>query len=333
MRQEVSSGNPSIISRELEISLRQTLEANQQAILFLNRRGTSTLVRCRKCGYTARCPRCSITLTYHKLLAKVVCHRCGFSKASPQTCPQCLQQKIGYFGYGTQAIEDEIRHLFPNARPARWDLDTASSQSKHKSILAGFLSGKSNVLIGTQMIAKGLDLPGITLAGLVNADIGLIVPDFRACERTFQLLCQVAGRAGRGFWPGRVIVQTYCPNHYAIQLASKHDYATFYKKELAYRRQFNYPPFSKMIRMVFNHSNANRCRDEAKRMAFLLTSESKRLGMADMTVMGPTPAPVQRLRGRYRWQIVLRGIKPKDLLDMVTVPSGWSVDVDPIGVL
>jgi len=333
MREEVKAGNSSIFSRALISSMTQALSSHQQVILFLNRRGTSTLVKCRNCGFVPRCPRCSVALTYHSPIGKLICHRCRYTLATPHNCPQCLKPRFKFLGMGTQTVEAEVRHLFPMAKLARWDRDTTTTRHSHEAILSDFRNHRTDVLIGTQMIAKGLDLPGVTLAGIVNADIGLNVADFRASERTFQLLSQVAGRAGRGFWPGRVIVQTYCPEHYAVRLAAAHDYHSFYVQEIAYRRQFNYPPFSKLLRLVYSHTSAIACQSEAERLSELLSTERDRLGMADISLIGPSPAPVARLRGRYRWQIVIRGTDPRALLTSITIPRGWIIDVDPIGVL
>lgn len=333
MREELKAGNSGIFSRALISEITKTLASRQQVILFLNRRGTSILVKCRTCGYIPRCPRCSVALTYHAPIGKLVCHRCRYTMARPYVCPHCLRPQLKFLGIGTQTVEAEIGRLFPGAKPARWDRDTTTTRYAHEAILSDFRNHYIDVLIGTQMIAKGLDLPNVTLAGIVNADIGLNVPDFRASERTFQLISQVAGRAGRGFWPGNVIVQTYCPDHYAIRLAAAHDYRTFYTQELEYRRQFNYPPFSKLLRLVYSHTNATTCQTEAERLSKTLAIERDRLGMADISIIGPSPAPVARLRGRYRWQLVIRGINPTALLKSITIPHSWTVDVDPIGVL
>ncbi|MEW6142003.1 MAG: primosomal protein N' [Chloroflexota bacterium] len=333
MREELKAGNSGIFSRALISEVTKALTNQQQIILFLNRRGTSTLVKCRNCGYIHRCPRCSVALTYHAPVGKLVCHRCRYTLTIPHSCPQCLKPKLRFLGIGTQMVEAEVERLFPTAKAARWDSDTTTRRHSHEIILSNFHNHRSNILIGTQMIAKGLHLPDVTLAGIINADIGLNVPDFRASERTFQLLSQVAGRAGRGFWPGKVIVQSYCPEHYAIRLAAAHDYRAFYINELDYRRQFNYPPFSQLIRLVYSHTNASACQNEVERLSKVLSIERDRLGMADISLIGPSPAPVARLRGRYRWQLVIRGTDPRALLASISVPQGWAIDVDPIGVL
>ncbi|MCX8125601.1 MAG: primosomal protein N' [Dehalococcoidia bacterium] len=333
MRQELKAGNTSIFSRALVSQIDEAISRKQQVILFLNRRGTATLVKCRDCSYVCRCPKCSVTLTYHAPLSKLVCHRCHYAMTVPYACPQCLRPRLQFMGIGTQTVETEVKRLFPEVKTVRWDSDTTMRRHSHELILADFRDHRTDILIGTQMVAKGLDLPDVTLAGIVNADIGLNVPDFRASERTFQLLSQVAGRAGRGFWPGRVIVQTYCPEHYAIKLAAAHDYHTFYTQELEYRRQFGYPPFSKLVRLVYSHTNATACQTEVERLSRLLNTERYRLGLADINILGPSPAPVARLRGRYRWQLAIRGKRPESILTNITLPSGWTVDVDPIGVI
>jgi primosomal protein N' (replication factor Y) len=236
-------------------------------------------------------------------------------------------------GIGTQRIEEEIKAMFPDARLLRWDSDMASGRRGHEELLNKIRTHEADIVIGTQMIAKGLDLPQVTLAGVISADMSLNLPDFKASERTFQLLCQVAGRAGRGFMPGKVVIQTYCPEHYAVQAASHHDYLAFYNRELEYRRQFGYPPFSELASLTFNHTNEKVCLKEVDRMERLLNQEKERRGLLDVRTIGPMPAFVPRLRGHYRWQLVLCGTALDDFLEDIAFPRGWVVDIDPVSMV
>ncbi len=333
LREELKAGNTGLFSRSLSNAIRETLERNEQTILFLNRRGTATFIRCRNCGFVFRCPRCSIALTYHSLEKKLICHRCHYSIPVPQTCPQCFSHHLRFLGIGTQRVEDEARRLFPEAKLLRWDKDVITRRYAHEELLKSFRDHEADMLIGTQMITKGLDLPQVTLAGVISADTGLNFPDFRAGERTFQLLCQVAGRAGRGVKAGNVIVQTYCPDNYAVQAAAKHDYVGFYNQEINYRRQFDYPPFSRFIRLVYSHTNNDLCHREAERMSHVILKEKESKHLADLSLIGPVPAFASRVRGRYRWQIILRGSDPAQALSGINLPQGWTIDVDPVGIV
>ena len=333
MREELKSGNRSLFSRPLIKEMNESLARNEQVILFLNRRGTATFIQCRKCGFVFHCSRCDATLTYHSATKKMVCHHCNNSTAVPAGCPQCLSQDLMFLGIGTQRIEEEVRHFFPNARALRWDSDMTSKRRANEEILTKIRAHEVDIIIGTQMVAKGLDLPQVTLAGVISADTSLNLPDFRAEERTFQLLCQVAGRAGRGFMPGRVIIQTYSPEHYAIRAASRHDYSAFYVRELEYRREFGYPPFNRLASLAFSHVNGAACFREVDRMGSLLKVEKDRRGLADIRLIGPMPAFVPRLRGRYRWQLVLCGANLDDFLADIAFPRGWVVDIDPVGMV
>ncbi len=344
LRQELRAGNRSILSRALQEALRQTLDAGEQAIIFLNRRGTSTFVLCRDCGHVVVCPRCDVPLTYHRsgrrggasparapALGFLVCHHCNRREPAPTHCPECGSSRIRYFGLGTEKVEETIRQFFPQARLLRWDRDTATGYD-HEHYLQTFIDHRADVLIGTQMIAKGLHLPLVTLVGVASADTALNLPDFRAAERTFQLLTQVAGRAGRSHRGGRVIVQTYNPEHYAVQAASRHDYAAFYERELAYRRQLDYPPYCRLVALRFSHQDARRCQAEAVRLGRWLEAEIRRLGLP-AELIGPAPCFFRRIQGRYRWQIVVRAPDPTLLLRDLALPRGWGVDVDPITLL
>jgi primosomal protein N' (replication factor Y) len=238
-----------------------------------------------------------------------------------------------YLGIGTEKVEEEMRRYFPSAKILRLDTDVITKQRSYEEILTKFRDHDADVLVGTQMIAKGLDLPLVTLAGVVTADTGLNLPDFRASERTFQLACQIAGRAGRGVTAGRVILQTYCPEHYAIISASRHDYIGFYYQELQYRQQFGYPPFNHLARLLYSHTNENTCKRETERMEKVLNTERDRQGIPYLRIIGPVPAYIPRVRGRYQWQMALCGQKLSSFLSDITFPQGWIVDIDPISVL
>ena len=333
LREELKAGNTNLLSHPLLAAMKETLAQGQQIVLFLNRRGTATFVRCRNCGFVFRCPRCSIALTYHSVEKKLICHRCRYSIPVPQSCPGCSQRTLRFLGIGTQRVEEETRHFFPDARLLRWDRDVITRRYTHEELLRNFRDHKADVLIGTQMIAKGLDLPQVTLAGIINADTGLNFPDFRSSERTFQLLCQVAGRAGRGIKAGKVIIQTYSPDNYIIEAAARQDYLGFYYKEIDYRHRYNYPPFSQLVRLVFSHTNEELCRREAEMVYRLILDEKARKGMIDFSIIGPVPAFAFRARGRYRWQLLLRGPDSTRMLSQLTLPRGWIIDVDPVGMV
>jgi len=332
LRQELKEGNRSIFSRSLTQGINQALNAKEQVILFLNRRGSATFVQCRDCGYVLRCRRCDVSLTYHSAREDLVCHQCNYRMAVPHVCPQCGGKRIKFLGTGIQKVEEELGRAFPQANLLRWDRDVTAGKYSHEDILNRFVSHEADVLIGTQMIAKGLDLPLVTLVGVINADVSLHLPDFRSGERTFQILTQVAGRAGRGPLGGQVIVQSYTPEHYAVSCAAKQDYLSFYEKESSLRRQYQNPPFSRLTRLLYTNPNNALCQREAQRMHCLLKGERDSWGM-DVTFIGPSPAFITRVRGRYRWQIILRGDDPVRLLAGVTIPQGWVVDIDPVSLL
>jgi primosomal protein N' (replication factor Y) len=229
-------------------------------------------------------------------------------------------------------VEEAVHEHFPGARTIRWDRDVTRGKNAHEEILARFLAHEADVLVGTQMVAKGLDIPMVTVVGVISADIGLHVPDIRAGERTFQLLTQVAGRAGRGDRPGRVVIQTYTPEHHSIQAAARHDYAAMYEAEIAYRRKLSYPPFGRLVRLTLAQTGREQALAEAARLANQLRSEIDRQGVPNLDVLGPAPALVPRIRGRWRWSIVLRGSDPTSLLASMDLPRGWTVDVDPVSI-
>lgn len=333
MRQELKAGNRGIFSRLLAQALDATLTAGQQAILFLNRRGSATFVLCRDCGHVLQCPRCELPLTYHRAGEALRCHHCGFATGLPGQCPACGSVRIRYFGTGTQRVEEAVRARWPQARVLRWDLDTTRTKGAHERILHLFATRQADVLVGTQMVAKGLDLPWVTLVGVVAADTSLNLPDFRAAERTFQLLTQVAGRAGRSPRGGRVVVQTYAPDHYAIQAASRHDFAGFYRQEVAYRRRMGYPPFGRLARLLFLHARWATCQRETERVASWLERRLAGLGLPGSALIGPVPCFFQRERGRFRWHLVLRTADPVRVLAGAPLGPGWRVDVDPLDLL
>lgn len=331
MRQELRAGNRSIFSRALHQALREILEADQQAILFLNRRGTSTYIFCRDCGHVMRCPRCETSLTYHRAGERLMCHHCAYSRQPIAKCPNCDSRRVKHFGAGTQRILAELERFFPGVRTLRWDWDTTRSKGAHDIILSNFADHRADLLVGTQMIAKGLDLPLVTLVGVISADTGLNLPDYRASERTFQILTQVAGRAGRGLLGGRVILQTYQPDHYVIRAAANHDYQAFYNQELRYRKDLDYPPFRRLARLVYRHVSASYAEKEAKRLVGELRHMiSSTEAQADL--IGPTPCFFRKVRDLYRWQIVVRSSDPARIIPD-ELPENWIVDIDPVSLL
>ncbi len=336
MRQELRVGNRSMFSRALSTGLRHILSAGQQAILYLNRRGVASFVLCRDCGYVEVCPKCAIPLTLHgegEFQSLLICHHCNRRYPAPTTCPNCAGRRIRHFGVGTERVDEAVKLEFPEARTLRWDRDVTGAKGSHDAILSKFVAHEADVLIGTQMIAKGLDLPLVTLVGVVAADTGLFLPDFRAVERTFQLLTQVAGRAGRSTLGGEVVVQTYHPDHYAILAAGNHDYEGFYRQEIAFRREQGYPPIRRLASLVYYHSQRPKAQAEAARLAQELQAAIGGLGLADTDLIGPAPCFFAKQRSEYRWQIVVRSPDPTALLRQVAVPLGWRLDIDPTDLL
>ncbi len=337
LRTELKEGNRSVFSRALRDAMQETLARGEQAILFLNRRGSASAYVCRDCGQAVKCSRCANPYTLHTFgdqpANELVCHHCGKRVRVPRKCPHCGSTRIRGLGLGTEKLEMDVHAEFPDARPLRWDFDVTQGKDAHEILLDKFTRGEANVLIGTQMIAKGLDLPLVTLVGVINADTGLYLPDFRASERTFQLVTQVAGRAGRSARGGQVIVQTYAPEHYAIQLAAKHAYAEFFKRELAFRKQAAYPPFRPLVRLLYSSENANQARAASEQFAAHLHERIRREGILDVQVIGPAAAFFAKLRGRYRQQILLKGKGAHDLLSAYPPPPHWRIDVDPLDLL
>lgn len=337
MRMELATRKKiAIFSRVLLDAIEKTLAAGKQAIIFLNRRGFSTFVNCKSCGLVLKCKRCDTVLVYHFDQKKLVCHYCNYTQAPPDICPKCRSGYIRYFGLGTERVESEISHNFSHARIARMDSDTTVKRGSHDRILEGFKSGSVNLLVGTQMIAKGLDFPEVTLVGVVSADVSLNLPDFRASERTFNLLTQVAGRAGRGESGGEVIVQTYAPSHYAILAAAKHDYEKFYAEEIVSRKELLFPPFINLVKVTVRARN-----DELTLKSAESLTDAIKTGDRSLLVAGPAPAPISRMRGYFRYNIIL---KSKDRIAMCNLlrsvlgkfkrPHGVliAVDVDPISM-
>ena len=308
MRAELKGGNRTIFSVLLRNAIEQRLVKREQIILFLNRRGHSTYVFCRTCGYVERCRNCSISLTFHFETKKLVCHHCGHRRDTHPACPQCSSPAIRYFGMGTEAIEQEVRKAFPAANVKRFDADSTARKNAHQQILAAFQQQEIDILIGTQMVAKGLDFPNVTLVGVIAADTALNLPDFRASEQTFSLLTQVAGRSGRAEIPGEVIVQTYMPEHYCITAAQKHDYIGFYEQEVAARGVLRYPPFSRVARLLLRGRDEKSVIEAAH--AVLNQLQHSPVGAISnrdaVEILGPAPAPLSKIEGKFRWHFLLR---------------------------
>ncbi|MBI4432312.1 MAG: primosomal protein N' [Candidatus Omnitrophica bacterium] len=304
-RQPPLKGRPRIFSAPLEENLRKSLEKKEQVMLFLNRRGFSTYLHCPSCGAVMTCPDCRISLAYHFDKHALFCHTCGHQEKPIKMCPSCKKSHLHYFGIGTQRVEEEVRRIFPHARPVRMDADSTAHRNAHESILNQFKNGSADVLIGTQMIAKGHDFPNVSLVGVISADTALHIPDFRAAEKTFSLLTQVSGRAGRGDIPGKVVVQTFLPTHYAIQSAKDHDYGEFYGKEIEFRRELEMPPFSSLIEIIMSGSLER----EVARQILTLAKWMRERFAADnlIKIMGPAPCATSKVKGQFRWNLYLKG--------------------------
>ena len=332
MRQELRRGNRHIFSQALSSGLRQCIDRGHQAILFLNRRGTSTIVQCRDCGHVATCRRCHTSLTYHAGPPRLLCHQCNLSRRPLSRCPDCRGERIRQLGIGTERVMNEVSLMFHDVRVDRLDSDAARSAGAAEESVERLASGETQVLVGTQMVAKGLDIPNVALVGVVLADIGLYLPDFRAGERAFALLCQVAGRAGRGETPGRVYVQTYNPDHYAIQAGANQDYRAMYDTEIDSRRRLGYPPFNQLAHIVYQNNDLEACQRQAQAIADELKRLAAAQGRTDIEVSGPAPGLPPRLRGRHRWRLLLRGRNLAEFLDDTDFPAGSTVDIDPAHV-
>ena len=348
MREELKNGNRGIFSRALMENLAGVLQRGEQAILYLNRRGTATYVFCHDCGHVLKCPNCAIPLTLHdaplpavrisptgstrSLQPVLVCHRCAYTRLVPATCPSCKSGQIKAYGLGSEKVENEVKRLFPKARTLRWDWDTTREKDAHELILTHFVNHQADVLIGTQMLAKGLDFPLVTLVGIVLADVGLSLPDPFAGERAFQLLTQVAGRAGRSDRGGKVIMQTYMPESPILQMAARHDYRAFYEWELKNRRELGYPPFAKIVRLETRHSDPFEAEKQARALADKLKQLITEGKYSETNVLGPAPCFFNILNNQHRWQILLRGPDPAAIIKG-QIPDGWRVEVQPVSLL
>lgn len=324
-----------IFSVRLQQAIAQRIEDKQQVIIFLNRRGFAPFIQCRGCGHIMKCPNCEITLTYHLSDKRLKCHYCDYYQPAPQSCPQCQGENIQYSGIGTQKVVEELHRLFPEAEIARMDVDTTSTKGSHEYILNNFRTGKLDILVGTQMIAKGHDFPNVTLVGVVSGDIGLNMPDFRSCEKTFSLLTQVAGRAGRGQIHGEVIIQTYSPQHYSICAAASHDYQGFYNSEIEFRQQLHYPPFTHLMNILVRGKN----HDQSYQISEMFASQLKMNNPNnDIIILGPAPCSLSKIQGYYRYHILLKSSKIQQMRQLVlksihelSLPNGVDVimDMDP----
>jgi primosomal protein N' (replication factor Y) len=340
MREEfLETRQQATFSRKLVEAIGVRLENGEQTIVLLNRRGFSSFVACRACGERVQCINCSLTLTFHKRDHRLLCHYCGYAEKVPSLCPKCSSEHIYFLGVGSEKVEEELHRAFPTARIARLDRDTVTGKRQYETILQDYREGNYDILVGTQMIAKGHDIPNVTLVGVVSADMGLGMPDFRAAERTFQLLTQVAGRAGRGSVPGIVLIQTINPDHYAVRMAAAQDYQAFYEKELNFRKMMHYPPFSAMANLLV--------RSEKKEMAMRMSTELGHLltpSPEKLRVMGPAEAPVPRLKNEYRYQFLIKAASRKSLnellqrartyaIDHKWGPTALVIDVDPLTLM
>ncbi len=346
MRDEPPVDSEGAFSRRLAVAVGETLDQGKQVILFLNRRGYASFVQCMSCGHSEQCGDCNVSLTYHATDRAMRCHYCGASAREPDKCPECGGHNLRFGAPGTQRVEKAVKELFPETSVARMDRDTTTRHGSHWRILRDFAEGKTDILLGTQMIAKGLDFPGVGLVGVVAADVGLNLPDFRAGERTFQLLTQVAGRTGRGAERGRVVVQTYVPEHYTIALAQAQDYSPFFEREASERRGvgLGYPPYTRLVAIVVKGRDEGAVVQAASRLASFLDRGAAKMGEPEPEVLGPAPAPIERIKGVYRWQVLVRG-KGRSARALVAaalvqkkalgLPGAvtLSIDVDPLDLM
>jgi primosomal protein N' (replication factor Y) (superfamily II helicase) len=336
-----ASGKQETLAPALLDAIRETHSRREQSIVLLNRRGFSSFLLCRSCGLAVQCPSCDVTLTYHKARARLVCHYCNHQAPVPTVCPGCGGVYIFYIGEGTEQLEARLREIFPSFTIARLDRDTASRKGTYERVLTQFAAGDIDVLVGTQMIAKGHDFPNVTLVGVVSVDTGLGMPDFRAAERTFQLLTQVAGRAGRGDRPGRVLIQTYHPEHYALLHAGEQDYEGFYEREIRFRRSLSYPPFTTLINCLIQDEDLTKAKGYAVEVARALSGAA---AGRDLRVLGPAPAPLARIKDKHRWQVLVKARsrpEARDALDLALSrveaaglsPRALTIEVDPVNLM
>jgi primosomal protein N' (replication factor Y) len=332
-----SAPGPTILSAPLRQAIGERLGREEQVILFLNRRGYATFLLCPACGEAVRCPDCGVALTYHRQERQVRCHHCGLARIAPTTCGKCGGHNIRFSGFGTERVEQELADIFPQARVGRMDRDTTARKGAHLEIVGRFRSAATNILIGTQMVAKGFDFPGVTLVGVISADTALNLPDFRAAERTFQLLTQVSGRSGRGEKEGEVVVQTFRPDHYSVMAAARQDYEEFYRQEIETRRELNYPPFCQIANLVLSASTEEAARSRAEKVAAAIRAKA----VGRLEVLGPAAAPIARLRGKHRWHLLVRaepGMLQSALREALSEMRDWAamgltVDVDPVSMM
>lgn len=314
LKQELANGNRSMLSFDLYQAIEQNLKNKLQTILFLNRRGYSTFVMCRNCGYTVKCKNCNISMTYHSYENKLKCHYCGYEEKLLKNCPECGSDKIRYFGTGTQKLEQEINKQFPQAKTIRMDVDTVTKKNSHEEILNEFKNDGIDILIGTQMVVKGHHFPKVTLVGVIAADSSLNIDDYRATERTFQVLTQVSGRAGREQYPGRVIIQSYNPENFSIQNAQKQNYREFYETEIALRKQLKYPPFCDIIVIGFSSLDENEIKNVSKEMYEKI---NKRIDNQQFKVFRPMPSPIDKIQNKFRWRIIIKGNMTQEINEIL----------------
>ena len=312
MRQELRKRNMSLFSSKLAEAMNDTLNQKKQIILFLNRRGFSTFISCRSCGYVFKCPECDVSMTYHKN-GYLICHYCGRAEKVRNECPKCSSKYVKFFGAGTERVEQEVKKYFPKARVLRMDVDTTRYKNSHESIYNAFKNEEADILIGTQMVTKGLDFKNVTLVGVLAADMSLNMPDYRSAERTYQIITQVAGRAGRGKDDGRVIVQSYTPGHYSLNYAKTQDYEGLFKEEIQIRRLMNNPPFGKILLIIGTSKNE----EKLKKFMYTLEVNLRELLIEDVTILGPVPCIISKLKEKYRWQIILKGNIEDDFSEKV----------------
>ena len=330
MRRELREGNRSVFSRRLAAELDAVIGAGRQAILFLNRRGSAAFMQCRDCGYAIACSRCSVSYAYHADTGRLLCHHCGRGRRRPRACPQCRHGNIRPMGTGTEAVAAELQSRYPDTKVERWDSDAVRDPATLEQAMRRLADGEAQILVGTQMVARGLDLPNVTLSAVLLADLGLNLPDFRAGERAFALLCQVCGRAGRGSEPGRAIIQTYQPDHYAIIAAAAQDYAAFYRTEIAARQRHGNPPFSRLTQVLCADSSVRAVQQTLNDLAARWRDRAFQQGRTDLAVIGPTPCLPERVRGRYRWRLLLRGRRIWQFLEGENIPRNCRVEIDPL---
>lgn len=342
LRQEMINGNRNMISTKLYNEIEKNIKEKKQTILFLNRRGFSTFIMCRDCGYTVKCKNCNITLTYHSRTNKLKCHYCGYVTDTVRECPECKSKNIRYFGAGTQKLELEVNKLFPKASTIRMDVDTVNKTNSYEKILNTFKNDNINILIGTQMVVKGHHFPNVTLVGIIAADATINIEDFRAGEKTFQIITQVAGRAGRANNEGKVIIQTYNPDNYAIEFAKKQDYTLFYDTEIELRKQLKYPPFCDIIQVGFNSENEQNIKIISEKIHSYLKNKILEDNIP-IILYKPVPSPIDRIKNKYRWRMIIKCKFGKDIIEVLNncmkeygkkfLDVKISIDVNPTNMM